>query len=437
MTDSLPRRLRSVVAPVVAPAVLGIALAACTGAPAMPSATATATPVTSPTPLASADPSPTPTLAAATAPPSVETSPTVAPSPSASTRSHAGARLEPDEGVLLGMSIDWGSDSPSAVERRLGRSPAVWVEFVNFPFSAADRANMAAVLDAVAERHAMALLTLQPNAGLGAIDGPAIGDLLAALADARAKGVDVLVRFAHEMNGTWYAWGQQPAAYVAAFRRVASAVHAEAPNAAMLWAPNDGGGYPFAGGRYEAKPGTSDFAILDTNADGRLTMADDPYAPYYPGDDAVDWVGMSLYHWGDRWPWGRNVLPEPAKFAEKLTGTYDGTAGDETDVPDFYAVYAAGHAKPMAIPETAAFYRPSLKAGAAELGLKQAWWREVFSSATLERFPQIRLIDWFEQRKYETEVSDVVDWRLSATPAIASAFLADLPSGFRFAAAAP
>jgi soluble lytic murein transglycosylase-like protein len=68
----------------------------------------------------------------------------------------------------------------------------------------------------------------------------------------------------------------------------------------MLWAPNYGGGYPFASGQYNALPGTSDFALLDTNHDGVLNMSDDPYLPYYPGDDAVDWVGMSLYHWGSR-----------------------------------------------------------------------------------------------------------------------------------------
>jgi Glycosyl hydrolase family 26 len=316
------------------------------------------------------------------------------------------------------------------VTTRLGRTPAAWVGFVGFPFGPADRSNLAAFLDAVAAAHGTALVTLEPNAGLDAVNDPAIAELVSTLRGANDRGIGVLVRFAHEMNGSWYAWGQQPAAYVSAFRRVATAVHAGTTRSAMLWAPNDGGGYPFQGGAHEAKPGTPDFRALDTNNDGRLSMADDPYAPYYPGDGAVDWVGMSLYHWGDHWPWGRNVVPEADKFAAKLHGTYDGTAGDERFVPDFYATYAAGHGKPMAIPETAAFYRPTATAGAAELRLKQAWWREVFSAATLAEFPRIRLIDWFEQRKFETEVSDVVDWRLSSSPTVTAAFLADLPAGF-------
>ena len=36
---------------------------------------------------------------------------------------------------------------------------------------------------------------------------------------------------------------------------MAAAVHAGAPGSAMMWAPNYAGGYPFAGGMYEAEPG--------------------------------------------------------------------------------------------------------------------------------------------------------------------------------------
>ena len=69
-------------------------------------------------------------------------------------------------------------------------------------------------------------------------------------------------------------------------------------------------------------------------------MEDDPYAPYYPGDDAVDWVGMSLYHWGSAYPWGENEIPEAGKLLAQVTGEYDGLNGDERAVPDFYGTYA-------------------------------------------------------------------------------------------------
>ena len=51
----------------------------------------------------------------------------------------------------------------------------------------------------------------------------------------------------------------------------------------MLWNVNNGGGYPFPNGTDIAKYTTStDFKLLDTNGDGSITQADDPYAPYYP-----------------------------------------------------------------------------------------------------------------------------------------------------------
>ena len=27
-------------------------------------------------------------------------------------------------------------------------------------------------------------------------------------------------------------------------------------------------------------------------------MSDDPYTPFYPGDQWVDWVGLNVYHMG-------------------------------------------------------------------------------------------------------------------------------------------
>jgi hypothetical protein len=233
------------------------------------------------------------------------------------------------------------------------------------------------------------------------------------------------------MNGSWYAWGQQPTRYVETFRRVAAAVHSTAPGTSMMWAPNYGGGYPFTGGQFAAKPGTPDFEVLDTDHDGSLTMADDTYAPYYPGDDAVDWVGISLYHWGNQRPWGNNEITENGKFLAMLTGTYKGTAGDDSTVPDFYHVYGVGHNKPVAIPETAAIYTPSRK-GQSELAVKEAWWRQVFSEETHQRFPQLKMINWFEWKKYEIEINDYVDWRSAGSPAIRDAFVADLPKWLRY-----
>lgn len=37
------------------------------------------------------------------------------------------------------------------------------------------------------------------------------------------------------------------------------------------------------------------------------------------GDDYVDWVGMSLYHFGTTYPYDQNVLPEAQKFTSTVS----------------------------------------------------------------------------------------------------------------------
>ena len=56
----------------------------------------------------------------------------------------------------------------------------------------------------------------------------------------------------------------------------------------MLWAPNNGGGYPFPNGTAIADyVSTTDFKAMDTNGDGQITQTDDPYAPFYPVSHAA------------------------------------------------------------------------------------------------------------------------------------------------------
>lgn len=337
------------------------------------------------------------------------------------------ARLEPASGTFFGVNLNWDTDSPAAYNQRLGDRAAIFVRFYQFPLSNSDIASLDATVKAVADQGGMLMVTLEPWNGLAGVTPEAAAALADRLAAANALGVPAFVRLAHEMNGSWYPWSQQPTAYVEAFRIVAQVIHTRAPQSAMLWAPNYGGGYPFEGGAFVIDPASSDFALLDTNQDGRLELTDDPYEPYYPGDDSVDWVGMSLYHWGGAYPWGENEDPETGKFAAQLTGEYNGQNGDERAVPDFYRVFCGAHRKPLAIPETAAFYDPA-RMGSDELMLKQLWWRQVLDPAFLAAYPEIKMINWFEWIKPEDEAGGaLVDWRALGSPAIAEKFRADLP----------
>jgi len=72
----------------------------------------------------------------------------------------------------------------------------------------------------------------------------------------------MFIRFANEMNCS--ALGDDPDKYIEVFRTVADMVH-EYPNFAMVWSPNDMG------------------------------ALDRPFEYFYPGDEYVDWVGLSSY----------------------------------------------------------------------------------------------------------------------------------------------
>ena len=339
--------------------------------------------------------------------------------------------LVPPEGALFGVNLDLAAKPLSAYASDLGHKPAVSVSFTGFPYTGEERADLLRAVEQIRADGQMMLLTLEPMNGLEAVTPEAAAALARDLAEFNDDGVPVIVRFAHEMNGSWYPWSQQPSRYIDAFRTMAAAVHSLAPGSAMMWAPNYGGGYPFAGGQYEAKPGTADFTALDTDTDGTLSMNDDAYAPYYPGDQAVDWVGMSLYHWGADYPWGENELPEPGKFVDQLTGSYTGANGDDSLLPDFYQVYGEAHGKPVAVPETAALFAPGA-GGEGELAIKQAWWGQLFEPATTRRFPQLKMINWFEWDKEEVEVKGRVDWTVTNTPAVRDAFTAGLPDWLRY-----
>jgi hypothetical protein len=206
----------------------------------------------------------------------------------------------------------------------------------------------------------------------------------------------------------------------------------------MVWSPNYAGGYPYTGGAYSAKPGTAAWQALDTDHSGTLTMADDPYAPYYPGDAYVDWVGLTVYHFGSAWPYGENEVPVTGKFLGALRGTWNGggVEEDQSAVPDFYGTYAEQHGKPLAISETGALYAQTPPVpGASQLDVKSAWLEQVMGASTRAALPRMKMVNWFEVKKYETETHSVVDWRVSADPAVRALLLGHLRTGWVWAPA--
>lgn len=48
------------------------------------------------------------------------------------------------------------------------------------------------------------------------------------------------------------------------------------------------------------------------------------------------------------------------------------------------------------------------------------------------KYPQLKMINWFEWKKYEIEINDDVDWRSAGSPTIRDALARDLPDWLRY-----
>jgi len=104
----------------------------------------------------------------------------------------------------------------------------------------------------------------------------------------------VYIRYGHEMNGHWYPWARDPAAYRRAWRHVVSVVRAIAPNVEFIWSVNPNLFEPF-----------------DTWL-RRLRR-------YWPGRRYVDAVGVTMINFGGA---KRYVVPQFAVRIRALRWAY-------------------------------------------------------------------------------------------------------------------
>lgn len=308
---------------------------------------------------------------------------------------------------LLGGVLEWGADDAAGFAERLKATPAVLGHEISLPITESDRGYVREFLSQSAATGAHALLTVKPTIPLAAVDAAKAGEFARDL-ESLASGFPgkLLIRFAPDMNSGWTAWGQQPEAYVPAFRAVAQAFESR-DNALMLWQPFLGRDYPFGKNRSAPAPGTAGFVSLDTNSDGVWNGADDPYAPYYPGDAAVDLVGLSAYHDDTGGGAAVNTLPSAGELAAMLTGA------------DFYGAYSTARDKPLLL-QTAAYFSPTA-GGPAEVEIKSAWWKQVLAEAASARFDRIGAVVWDEKTNTRDTGDLTIDWRLTGRSDVSAA----------------
>jgi Glycosyl hydrolase family 26 len=250
----------------------------------------------------------------------------------------------------------------------VGRRPDIVMDYSNVTdplLTPGEIANLEA-------RHETPMITWQlyrqgwsgPVISLQDIAAGAYDSYLRQAADlARGLPFDVMIRFAHEMNGPWEPWGpgndgNVGDGYVNAWRHVVSIFRQEgASNVKWVWSPNvDHGSYPFA--------------------------------QYFPGDAWVDYVALDGYNWGTA------GIGEPGW--QSLAQVFSGSYQQLTQLSS----------KPVIIAETS-----SSEIG----GDKAAWIRTGFLNTIPQQFPRVSAVIWFDRIQEE-------DWRIDSSPASLAAY---------------
>lgn len=226
-------------------------------------------------------------------------------------------------------------------------------------------------------------LALMPSEGLDSITPEVAERVARKMGELNAQGITVWLRYAHEMNGEWYAWGQQPEAFLASWNLVTTAVRAYAPETYMLWSPNS---------LYSNTGNTSDIY--------------GGYEPYWPGAENVDIVGLSFYHYGgferlNNWPRpdeARNVM---TRF-DQMFGSTQGIA--------------------FVLSETGAAWTRDADSGvnapgnATESEIKWNWLWQLTNPDISRALPSYKALCWFEVVKDENASGDSIvkeeDFRL-------------------------
>ena len=180
-------------------------------------------------------------------------------------------------------------------------------------------------------------------------------------------GRPFFLRFDAEMNGFWFPWsegvnGNRPGQFVAAWRHVHDIfTQVGATNATWVWCPY-----------VNSKPEMG------------------PIAPYYPGDEYVDWTSLDGFNWASN-----GVNPQPWTSFDKIFSASYNTI-----------VKKIAPSKPMLLAEMASGGK----------GHAKATWIEDMFKVLRTKYKRIRGLIWFEQ------IDRGVQWPLETAPSVTNAF---------------
>ncbi|KAJ3415219.1 hypothetical protein HDV05_005359 [Chytridiales sp. JEL 0842] len=354
------------------------------------------------------------------------------------TNAVSAALYEPSDGkFMIGSWLDSestatnpdGGNSPTLFNTNLGNMAAAFQLEQEIPVLKDQFGTQLTANNKLFCADAIMIVTVRPRLGFTGYtptDVSALADQLNALTSPTGSSRRVILRFAPEMNGNWNEnYGQRPTAFKKAYVEIVNAIRAKTNRVSFMWSPNAGNNYPFGA------PLTGyELAALDTNGDGRLDNNDDPYTPYWPGAEYVDWIGVSLYWKGfiaDGFPQTQNKLA-PSDFMEQMI-----IGGPEGSNPRFKLYdFCTTYNKPMLMAEGGSAFHESLNnqplpPGPGRLAVLRSFWSTFLNPTFLDKYPKLKMFVFFEYVKRNEDAQGIDnDYRISVYPEVVQAFRGDL-----------
>ncbi|KAJ3114424.1 hypothetical protein HDU96_002094 [Phlyctochytrium bullatum] len=339
-------------------------------------------------------------------------------------------------------------DYPVNVDARLGRNVAAYQFAQDLPLRAIEGSggleatgNLTALEETKTD--AFMVLTVYPHNDAEAVSGfdaitdesvTRLADQLYNLTAPDRSNRRVFLRLFPEFNGNWHPrWHRRPIEFRRQWIRVYNAVVSRGAKdrVAFVWAPNYGVNYPYGGdsvtGPTGSYPNATEYQALETSGDNTVTSADSAYSPWWPGDQYVDWVGLSVYFKSV----GTNTVPSSGAFDSYMASSSE----------NFYDVYARAKNKPFMIAESGAgFNLDDLRnggnvsiaaSGATQLAVQQPFWQQYITSReALDKYPLMKMITLFEHRKkddnFGRDFRILADSTVQGDKSVLDAFKVDL-----------
>lgn len=274
---------------------------------------------------------------------------------------YSGSKHEPKAGVYFGSNYDSdpriGTYRWEDIKSRFPRKNSAYLIYLhwNEDIKSFDRYYRDAEKNNIAVQLAWNIADESIDSVLKNITG--YEKYIKATADYLGKlNIPVFLRFAGEMNIKDNCRDYN--SYIEAFRYVSGIMKAKAPNVAMVWSPND------------------------ISAKGRT------YDQYYPGDEYVDWIGISTYtsrYFQGKKDWGSLQDSIDSVY---MTGDYANPLAKIKPIMDAY-----GTRKPVMISETGIGHYAKL-AGENLFGWASIQLRRLYIYGPMV-YPQLKCIYYF------------------------------------------